>query len=154
MFWHKQQVQNLHKQIGRMNKIILLFHLWIQHMIQIKGLPALNPFRVIGVDQKTYWHMWLWVLFLRSSMKVRKSATLVKGPAFNMTSMMELIKDLEPVLQVRVSPLGFGDCICSLMCVWVNKRFIHRHPIISQWLFLPVGGPSFCGETSGSWFSW
>lgn len=50
-------------------------------------------------------------------MNVSECAMLVKGPAFDVTLMMQLIKDLEPVMQVRVSPLRFSNHICSLMCV-------------------------------------
>ena len=123
---------NLCKYIRRMNEIVLLFPLGTQYVIQIKGLPALNPSGVIGVDREACWHMRLQVHLLRPSTNVREGATLVKRPAFDVTSMMQLIKDLEPVMQVRVSPLGFCNHICSLMCVWINKRFICRHPIISQ----------------------
>ena len=86
-------------------------------MIQIKGLPALNPLGVISADREACWRMRLQVHLLRPSANVSKCATLVKGPAFNVTSMMQLIENPEPVMQVRVSPLGFGNRICSLMCV-------------------------------------
>lgn len=35
-------------------------------------------------------------------------------------------------MQVRVLPLRFRDHVRSLVCVWVNKRFVTRHPLISQ----------------------
>ena len=123
---------NLRKYIRRMAEIVLSFHLGTQQMIQIKGFPALNPLGVISVDREACWRMRLLVHLLRPNANVRERTTLVKGPAFYMTSMMQLIEDPEPVMQVRVSPLGFGNRKCSLVCVWINSRFIRRHPISSQ----------------------
>ena len=111
---------------------IVLFTLWTQYMVQIKGLSTLEPFGIVGIDREAWWCMNLLMNPLRISTNVRERATLVKGPAIDVVSVMQLIEDLKPIVQVWVSPVGSGDCIRHLVGVWVKERLIRRHPLGSQ----------------------
>ena len=108
---------------------IILFPLGTQYMVQIKGLSTLKPFGIVGIDREAWWHMYLLMNPLRISVNVRERATLVKGPAIDVVSVMQLIKDLEPIVQVWVSPVGSGNYIYHLMGVQVKDRFIRGHPL-------------------------
>ena len=90
---------------------IVLFPLGTQYMVQIKGLSTLEPFGIVGIDQEAWWHMYLLMNPLRISANVRERAMLVKGPAIDVVSVMQLIEDLEPIVQVWVLPVGSGNCI-------------------------------------------
>ena len=111
---------------------IILFPLGTQYVIQIKGLSTLKPFGIVGIDQEAWWRMYLLMNPLRISANVRECAMLVKEPAIDVVSVMQLIEDLKPIVQVWVSPVGSGDCIRHLVGVWVKERLIRRHPLGSQ----------------------
>jgi hypothetical protein len=114
-----------------MHEVVFL-RLGTQHVIQIKRLLALKPSAVVGVDREGWWGMWLFMNYSGPSAKVRECSTLIKGPAIDVISMMQLVKILEPVVEVMVSPLRFGNHIHRLVCVRVNERFVRGHPIGSQ----------------------
>ncbi len=67
-------------------------------MSHIKCFLPLKPSGVIGIDWKACWHLHLLMNFLGPDMNVRKHAALVKRPAIDMVSVMQLVKDLEPVV--------------------------------------------------------
>ena len=110
---------------------IVLFTLWTQYVVQIKGLSTLEPFGIVGIDQEAWWCMYLLMNPLRISVNVREHAMLVKRPAIDVVSVMQLIEDLEPIVQVWVSPVRSGNCIRHLMGVRVKDRFIRGHPLRS-----------------------
>ncbi|KAH9011679.1 hypothetical protein EDB84DRAFT_1445021 [Lactarius hengduanensis] len=64
----------------------------------VKCFSTLKPSGVISIDRKACRHMHLLMNFLGPNTNVRKRAALVKRPAINMVSMMQLVKDLEPVV--------------------------------------------------------
>jgi hypothetical protein len=117
--------------IGRMVKIVL-FHLGTQYVVQVKGLSTLEPFGIVGIDRKAWWRMHLLMNPLRTGTNVRERATLVKGPAIDMISVMQLIEDSEPVVQVRVSPVRLGNCVHQLAGVRFKERFVRGHSLGSQ----------------------
>ena len=67
-------------------------------MFDIKCLSSLKPFGVVGVDRKACGCMYLLMNLLGPRTNVRKRAALVKRPAIDMISVMQLVKDLEPVV--------------------------------------------------------
>jgi hypothetical protein len=52
------------------------------------------------------------------------SAMLVEGPAIDVVSVVQLIKFLQPIMHVGVSPIQFDNCISQLARVRINKRFV------------------------------
>jgi hypothetical protein len=62
---------------------------------------------------------------------VSKCAALVSRPAIDMISVVQLVKNLEPIFQQRVSPAGLDDCVCDSVCVSVNIRLVGGHSIHS-----------------------
>ena len=67
-------------------------------MFHVKCLSTLEPFGVVDVDRKASRHMCLLMDFLGPDSNVRKRAALVERPAIDMVSVMQLVKDLEPVV--------------------------------------------------------
>jgi len=61
-----------------------------------------------------------------------KCAALVSRPAINVISVVQLVKNLEPIMQQRMSPAGLDDCIGDSVCVSINGRLIGGHSIHSQ----------------------
>ncbi len=69
-----------------------------QHVSHIKCFSPLKPSGVVGVDRKACRHLHLLMNFLGPDTNVRKHAALVKRPAIDMVSVMQLVKDPEPVV--------------------------------------------------------
>ena len=88
---------NLRKDIRRMVKDVGPFFR-AQHMPHIKGLPTFEPPGIIRID----WEIWRGVScltnLLRASSNVSECATFVKSPAIDMISVMQLVKNFEPVV--------------------------------------------------------
>ena len=62
---------------------------------------------------------------------VSERAAFVSRPAIDVISVVQLVKNLEPIVQRRVSPAGFDDCVRDSVCVNVNSRLIGGHSIHS-----------------------
>ncbi len=103
-------------------------------MSHIKGLSAFKPLGVIGID----WETWMWrcvyclMNLVGASTDMSKCAVLVSRPAINVISVVQLVKNVEPIMQQRMSPAGLDDCIVNLVCVSINGRLIGGHSIHSQ----------------------
>jgi hypothetical protein len=117
--------------LKRMQEVVFL-RLGTQHVIQIQRLLTLKPSAVVGIHREGWWGMWLAMNYSGPSANVRECSTPIKGPAIDVISMMQLVKILEPVVEIRMSPLRFGNHIHRLMCVLIYERFVRGHPIGSQ----------------------
>jgi hypothetical protein len=111
---------------------IVFLRLGTQHVFQVKSLSSIEPFGVVGVDRKAAWRTHLFMNLLGPYTNVRECATLVEGPAIDVVSVMQLIKYLQPIMHVGVSPIRFDNCISQLTRVRINKRFVRGHPIGSH----------------------
>jgi hypothetical protein len=73
--------------------------------------------------------MRIFVYLLGPNTYVCNCSTLVIGPAIEVTTVMELIENSEPVVQIRVSPVRLDNCISHLIGTWIDIRFIRGHSI-------------------------
>lgn len=89
--------RDVRNHIRRMGEHIC-HHIRTQHVFHIKRLSTLKPLGVVGVDRKACRHTCLLMNPLRPDTNVRKRAALVKSPAVDVVSVMQLVKDLEPVM--------------------------------------------------------
>ncbi len=94
---------NIRNDLRRVVKNIRVFF-GTQHVSHIKCLSAFKPLGVICIDWKMWWGMDCLMNLLRASMYVSESATFVKRPAMNMISVMQLVENFKPIVQVRMSP--------------------------------------------------
>ena len=89
-------------------------------MSHIKGLPAFEPLRVICIDWETWRGVYRLTNLLRASTDVSECAMFVKRPTMNMVSVVQLVKNFEPIVQVTVSPAWFDNSVCWLACVRIK----------------------------------
>ena len=118
-----QQIKHVRNHVRRMGESIW-FPRRAQHLIHVEWLSTLKPSGIIGIYRKAFWYMYIFMNSLGPDANVRKRATLVKGPAIDVISIMYLVEDLEPVVQVGVSPVRLDNCICDLLHIAINSRFI------------------------------
>ena len=89
--------ENIRNDIRRMIKNVRPFF-GAQHMPHIKGLPTFEPPGIICIDWEIWWGVSCLTNLLRASSNVSKGATFVKSPAIDMISVMQLVKNFEPVV--------------------------------------------------------
>ncbi len=81
----------------------------------------MEPVGVIGVD----WETWRGILrltnLLRAGAYVREHATFVENEGINVIPVMQIIKNFEPMVDVRMPPAWFDECIHDLKMLlqWV-----------------------------------
>ena len=101
-------------------------------MPHIKGLPTFEPPGIICID----WEIWQGVScltnLLRASSNVSEGTTFVKSPAIDMISVMQLVKNFEPVVQVRVPPAWLHNSVRRLPRMRIKGRLIRGHSVNSQ----------------------
>lgn len=101
-------------------------------MPHVEGLPAIEPLGIIGVDWETRRGMYCLMDFLGTSTNVSKCAALVHRPAVDMSSVVQLIKNLQPIVQIGMSPAWLDDGVCRSIRVRIYVRLIRRHSIHPQ----------------------
>ena len=82
-----QQIKHVRNHVRRMGESIW-FPRRAQHLINIEWLSTLKPSGIIGVYRKAFWYMYIFMNSLGPDVNVRKRATLVKGPAIDVISVM------------------------------------------------------------------
>jgi hypothetical protein len=92
-----------------------------QDMPHIKGLPTFESLGIICIGWETWWGVYCLTNLLRASTNVSEGATFVERPAVNMILVMQLIKNFEPVVQVRVSPAWLHNSVCLLIRIRIKR---------------------------------
>jgi hypothetical protein len=103
-----------------------------QHVPHIEGLPAIEPLGIIGVDWETRRSMYCLMDFLGTSTNVSKCTALVHRPAVDVFSLVQLIKNLQPIVQIGMSPAWFDDGVRRPIRVRIYVRLIRGHSIRPQ----------------------
>ncbi len=111
--------ENIRNDIRRMIKNIRAFF-GAQHVSYIKGLSAFEPLGVICIDWETWWGVYCLMNLVRASTYVSERATFVKRPAIDMISVMQLVENSEPIMQVRMSPAWLYNSVCWLTCMRIK----------------------------------
>jgi hypothetical protein len=108
------------------------FFFGTQHVPHIKGLPAIEPLGIIGVDWETRRGMSCLMDFLGTSTNVRECTALVHRPAVDVFSLVQLVKKLQPIVQIGMSPAWLDDGVYRSFRVRIYVRLIRRHSICPQ----------------------
>ena len=101
-------------------------------MPHIKGLLTFEPPGIICIDWEVWRGVYCIMNLLRAGTNVSEGTTFVKRPAINMISVMQLVKNFEPVVQVRVSPAWLYNSVCRLARMRIKGRLVRGHSINSQ----------------------
>src|SRR6266702_2514428 len=109
-----------------MGEIIWLY-LRIQDMLYIKGLPAFKPQWVVCIDCEVRGCMSFLVNPLGTNTDVGKCSTLIPGPIIDLSAVVELIEDCEPIVQVSVSPVRLDHGVPGLVGGLIDVRFVRGH---------------------------
>lgn len=96
-------------------------------MFYIKSLPAFKPQWIVCIEWEVRGRMSLPVNSLGPNTSVGKCSTLILGPAIDVSTVVQVIKDFKPIVQIRVSPVRLDHSVHWLIGGLVNIRFVRGH---------------------------
>jgi hypothetical protein len=96
-------------------------------MLYIKCLPAFKPQWLVPVDWEARGHMRLLVNPLGTNTNVGKCSTVILGPVIDVSMVVQLIEDFEPIVQIKMSPVRLDHGVSWLVGGLINIRFVRGH---------------------------
>ena len=96
-------------------------------MLYIKSLPSFKPQWVVRIEREVRGRMRLLVNPLGPNTSVGKCSTLILRPAIDVGTVVQVIKDFKPIVQIRVSPVWLDHSVDRLVGGSVYIRFVRGH---------------------------